>query len=89
MHWDVLGSYLTFSCSGGLSLYINCLCRSVSDVAFVLTPQCAITSLTFELVKLAPQKIYNKYYEPIQHKFTFRNSFSKAAIKILFSFHNY
>ena len=34
MHWDVLCSYLTISCPGGLSLYINCLCRSVSDVAF-------------------------------------------------------
>ena len=30
-----------------------------------------------------------KYFEPIRHKVTFENSFSKTAIKISFSFHNY
>lgn len=30
-----------------------------------------------------------KYFEPIRHEVTFENSFSKTAIKISFSFHNY
>ena len=38
---------------------------------------------------IIPERELVWYFEPIRHKVTFENSFSKTAIKISFSFHNY